>query len=171
MQKFDINSFDTCHTLHLKNMVSMVQLCARLLPSILDRTAVLTPQPKAPPSYWPKRTAEDGLIFWEDGSQQIYDLVRAVTRPFPGAFTFLDDDTARKVFIWRAIPFDMQLQWPGSIPGVIVEVFYDGSFVVRTGDSTLLVLESEGHSFCHHDIGRRVGAAGTPRKIWESLPG
>lgn len=170
VQTFDITPFDTCHTLHFKNMICMVQLCARMLPSILDGTAVLTPQPRGEPSYWPKRSVEDGLMFWEDSSRQIYDLVRAVTRPFPGAFTYLDNDTSRKIFIWRAAPFDTQLQWPGSVPGEIVEVFYDGSFVVRTGDSTVLVLESAGHSFTHSDIGRHLGTGGTPRKVWENLP-
>jgi len=170
VQTFDINPFDTCHTLHLKNMVSMVQLCAQLLPSLLDGTAVLTPQPADQPSYWPKRSAEDGTIFWEDRTVQVFNLIRGVTRPFPGAFTYLDDETARKIVIWRAAPFDTRLQWPASVPGEIVEVFYDGSFVVRTGDDTLLILESEGHSFTHADVGRHLGPAGTPRKTWQNLP-
>src|SRR5262249_1444265 len=119
-QTFDINPFDTCHTLHLKNMICMVQLCARLLPSLLDGTAVLTPQPPSPASYWPKRTAEDGLIFWTDSTWDIYNLVRGVTRPFPGAFTYLNDDISKKIFIWRATPFDTQLQRADAAPGTIV---------------------------------------------------
>jgi methionyl-tRNA formyltransferase len=170
VQTFDINLFDDCHTLHLKNTISMVQLCARLLPSILDGAAKLTSQPKVAASYWPKRSAEDGLIFWDDSTSQIYNLVRAVTHPFPGAFTYLDDSREAQVLIWRAIPFDTRLEWPGSVPGQVLEVFYDGSFVVRTGDSTMLVLESEGHEFRPEDVNRYLGSAGIPRKIWEGLP-
>jgi len=170
VQTFDISVHDTCHTLHLKNMISMVKLCGRLLPSILDGTAELTAQPKSKPSYWPKRTAEDGLMCWEDSTEDLYNLIRAVTRPFPGAFTFLDNDPSKKVLIWRAIPFDAKVQWPGSQPGEILEVFYDGSFVVRTGDSTLLVLESGGHAFTPADIGAFFGPAGNQRKVWTDLP-
>jgi methionyl-tRNA formyltransferase len=170
VQQFDITPFDTCHTLHLKNMTAMVHLCARLLPGLLGGTAALTAQPKEGASYYPKRAAEDGLLYWTDRTEQIYNLVRAVTRPFPGAFTYLDNRADQKLMIWRGIPFDTRLQWEGAAPGEILEVFYDGSFVVKTGDSTFLVLESEGHAFTESDIGRRLGDLGTPRKVWENLP-
>lgn len=170
VQSFDINPFDTCHTLHFKNMVAMVQLCSRLLPSLLDRTALLTPQPNGEASYWPKRDAEDGIIFWQSQTQQIYNLVRGVTKPFPGAFTFVDNVPENRLVIWRAMPFDTQLKWPGTAPGQIVEVFYDGTFVVRTGDGSLLVLESEGLTFTHNDVGRCLGTGGIAGKTWTNLP-
>ena len=158
VQTFDINCFDTGHTLHFKNLVAMAQLCARHVPELLSGNAVLTPQPKERASYYPKRAAEDGLIYWSDSTTEIYNLIRAVTKPFPGAFALLDSDTPEKgVPLARAIPFDTQLQWPNGVPGEIVEVFYDGSFVVKTRDSSLLVIESEGWDFQHEDIGRRFG--------------
>ena len=58
----------------------------------------------------------------------------------------------------------------GGGAGTGVEVFYDGSFVVRTGDSTLLVVESDGHTFTHDDVGRRFGSAGAAHKVWQKLP-
>jgi hypothetical protein len=72
--------------------------------------------------------------------------------------------------VWRAIPFDSRLHWPKAAVGEIVEVFFDGTFVVRTGDSSLLVQEAEGHAFEANDIGRKFGTRGIPRKVWESLP-
>jgi hypothetical protein len=101
---------------------------------------------------------------------EIYNLVRAVTRPFPGAFSFLDNQAEKKVRIWRAIPFDTRLDWPNAVPGQVVAVFGEGAFVVRTGDSSLLVQESEGAPLTHSDVGRRFGDLGTPRKIWPDLP-
>jgi methionyl-tRNA formyltransferase len=170
VQTFDITPFDTGHTLHFKNTVAMVHLCAASLPGLLEGTAPRTPQPTEGASYYPKRGAEDGLIYWTDGTTAIYNLVRAVTRPFPGAFSFLDDDPARRVMVWGAIPFDARLQWPSSAPGEVLEVFYDGTFVVRTGDGTLLVTDCEGHRFTEADVGRVLGDLGTPRKHWENLP-
>lgn len=170
VQTFDITPTDTCHTLHFKNTVAMTQLCVEHLPALLEGTARLTPQPKEGASYYPKRSGEDGLIYWSDSTRDIDALVRAVTHPFPGAYTYFDDDAEQRVLVWRAIPFDARLAWPGTVPGEIVEVFYDGSFVVRTGDSTLLVLESEGRSFTPADVGYRLGHLDRPRKVWENLP-
>jgi methionyl-tRNA formyltransferase len=141
VQEFDINEFDTAETLHFKNRIAMNRLLKVHLPRLLDRTATLTPQPTdVEPTYYPKRTAEDGIIMWEKPAREIYNLVRAVTHPFPGAFTFAGD---AKVLVWRAQPFDNKLRYPEAHPGQVVEVFYNGQFVVRAGDSSLLVLEYE----------------------------
>lgn len=174
VQLFDITPFDTALTLHYKNTLSMVRLCIDHLPSLLDGTARKMPQPAEGATYYPKRGAEDGLLYFEDDAATLYNLVRAVTRPFPGAFAYLDDDRDRPVTIWRAVPFDSRLTWPAARPGEIVAVFHDGGLVVRTGGTagctSLLVQESEGHAFTPADVGRRLGTAGTPRKVWEDLP-
>jgi methionyl-tRNA formyltransferase len=167
---FDITPWDDCRTLHCKNTIVMVQLCAKFLPAILEGTVTLSPQADTAPSYYPKRSETDGIIHWSDTTQSIFNLVRGVTRPFPGAFGFLDDDPARKIRIWRLIPFDTRLNWPGSIPGEILEVFQDQAFVVRTGDGTALVLESEGQVLGPADVGRRLGHLGQPPKDWGPLP-
>ena len=172
VQIFDITPHDTCLTLHMKNLIAMTQLCARLIPSLLDGTIKLKPQPTEGVSFYPKRSAEDGLIYWNDSTADIYNLIRAVTRPFPGAFTLLDDDPNQNYNIWHAIPFDTHLLWPDARSGEIVEVFYDGQYVVKTGDSSLLVIESTGpHGLTSNDIGRRFGSLNMPRKKWEGLPG
>lgn len=49
--------------------------------------------------YCGKRNPKDGKIDWEQSAKDIYNLIRAVSHPYPGAFTFLDD---KKVMIWRA---------------------------------------------------------------------
>lgn len=50
-------------------------------------------------SYFPKRTPADGLIDWRfETSREIHDKVRALTDPYPGAFTFFDD---KKVVILK----------------------------------------------------------------------
>jgi len=170
VQTFDITEHDTCLTLHFKNTLAMIRLCAKTLPGLMDGSAKLEPQPKEGVSFYPKRTPEDGIIHWEDSSQEIYNLVRAVTRPFPGAFSYLDDEKNNKVMIWEVIPFDTKIVWEGHQPGEIVEVFFDGSVVVKTGDSSLMVKEYDGPVLTYRDIGRRFGHLNKPRKVWEDLP-
>ena len=93
-----------------------------------------------------------------------------MTRPFPGAFAYLDDDRQQRVTLWRIIPFDSHLTWPSARPGEILAVFYDGSVLVKTGTTSVLVLESEGHTFSEQDVGRRLGDGGTVRRVWDDLP-
>jgi methionyl-tRNA formyltransferase len=170
VQTFDITAWDDCHTLHLKNTVAMIKLCAEHLPLLLKGIGKLQPQTSEGASYYPKREAADGMIYWEDDTKQIFNLTRAVTKPFPGAFSYLDNDPLKKVIIWKAIPFDTQLVWKEASTGEIVQVFYDGTFVVKTSDSTLFVQDCEGYSFTSDDVGRRFGSLGAPRKKWENLP-
>ena len=49
--------------------------------------------------YWEKRTPEDGLIDLSIGKENKYRLIRAVTRPYPGAFLYTKN---RKLIIWGA---------------------------------------------------------------------
>jgi len=169
-QMFELTPFDTCLTAHFKNQVAMLKICVAALPGLLDGTAPRSEQDAGSASYWPKRAAEDGLVYWSDTTADVYNLIRAVTRPFPGAFAYLDDDPAARVTLWRAIPFDSLLDYAQARAGEIVEVFYDGSLVVKTGDTTLLVQESEGHAFSAADVGRRLGHLDAPRKQWDPLP-
>ncbi|MCA9217243.1 MAG: hypothetical protein KDB27_29440, partial [Planctomycetales bacterium] len=140
------------------------------IPKLIDGTAIPRPQPAEGVSYYPKRQQEDGLIYWTDGSNEIYNLVRAVTHPFHGAFSFLDDDPSIKITIWQLIPFDTHLIWPDAKPGEITEVFGDGSFIVRTGDTSVLIEEYDGIELGVTDVGRRFGHLSLPRKEWKDLP-
>jgi methionyl-tRNA formyltransferase len=46
-----------------------------------------------------KRTPEDGKIDWNQPIENIYNLIRAVSHPYPGAFTFLGRS---KILIWES---------------------------------------------------------------------
>ncbi|HSW31611.1 MAG TPA: formyltransferase family protein [Longimicrobiales bacterium] len=169
-QIFSITPHDTAKTLHYKNVVAMSQLCLRHLPDLIAGHAKLRAQPQEGICYFPKRTEEDGLVYWSDTVTDIYNLIRAVTRPFHGAYTYLDDDEGKKVVLWRAIPFDTHLRWPGAAVGEVIEVFDGGELLVRAGDFTLLVQEFQGVEPSEELVGRRFGHLGIPRKNWGELP-
>ena len=46
------------------------------------------------------RRPEDGLIDWKQPAADIHRLIRAVSRPYPGAFGMYDG--RHQVIIWRA---------------------------------------------------------------------
>ncbi|AIA71965.1 probable formyl transferase [Pectobacterium atrosepticum SCRI1043] len=94
-----IDDEDTALTLHGKCRTAAATLLAQQLPLIRSREIALTPQDDSQASYFGRRTAADGLIDWQKSAHEINNLIRAVTEPYPGAFTFLGE---RKVIIWRA---------------------------------------------------------------------
>ncbi len=79
--------------------VAHVQLIHNVIPLLLADRLQLVSQDESRSSIWPGRTPEDGEI---DLSGSVYDaerLVRAVTRPYPGAY-FLKNGL--KTVVWAA---------------------------------------------------------------------
>ena len=139
-QDFDMNPFDNAKTMHYKSTLAMISLVLKNIERILQNDFTLRKQLDMPPTYYPKRTDEDGIIFWDRDSKEIYNLIRAVTRPFHGAFTFLGES---KIMIWTGYPFDSRLFDPYIWPGTILQVFNNGDFIVKTGDGTVIITEYE----------------------------
>jgi len=159
---FEINEHDTIETLHQKNRVAMLQVLTECLPQIASGEIAPTPQPRGDPSYYPKRTPEDGLIDWSASTRAIHRLVRAVAPPYPGAFAHLD---GRRIGILAAQPFDAALFGSNVAAGTIVDVSVAaGRFVVKTADGSLLVTAFDGIAAADLRVGLRLAgsAAGGP---------
>lgn len=138
-KKFDITPHDNIRTLYYKNVIATQNILADSLVSILQGEVELTQQ-KGEATYYPKRNPEDGAICWKEQTQTIYNLIRAVGKPYPGAFT---EYKSERIFIWDAIPFSDDFVFDSS-PGTIVQVFETtGDFVVKTADGSLLVRDWE----------------------------
>ena len=76
------------------------RLLLATLPSLIDGSAVATPQVEAMATTFGGRTPEDGRIEWRRSAAEVHNLVRAVAPPYPGAFTSLRGDT---VFVHRTV--------------------------------------------------------------------
>jgi methionyl-tRNA formyltransferase len=144
----DIARDETATTLFQRLAEAHVQLIRELVPGLVTRTAPRLPQDPRRASSWPKRTPADGIIDWETRAPYLYDWVRAQTRPYPGAFTFLGDE---KVIVWGARPVDLE----GSEPaGTIVEVSSAGP-VVACGEGGLVLEEVQTNAML--GVGERLG--------------
>jgi methionyl-tRNA formyltransferase len=132
----EIASDETATTLFDRLAKAHVALVQELLPPLLARSAPRIPQDNRRASTWPKRTPADGIIDWETRAPYLYDWVRAQTRPYPGAFTFLGDE---KIVVWRARPVELEQRAPA---GTIVASRPEGH-VVACGEGGLLLEEVE----------------------------
>ena len=125
---------DTALTLSRKLTAAARSLLAEMYPLIAAGRAPRTPQDHGAGTTFRRRTPGDGLIDWARSAWQIYNLIRAVTHPFPGAFTFWD---GRRVFLWCALPPGTQAC--GRPPGTILGVGEGGGLTVATGHGILEV--------------------------------
>jgi methionyl-tRNA formyltransferase len=132
----DVERDDTATTLFERIGDAHVALIRELVPQLLARSAPRIPQDPRRASHWPKRTPVDGIIDWETRAPYLYDWVRAQTRPYPGAFTFLESE---KVVVWRARPVEFEAVVPA---GTIVAERDDGP-VVACGEGALVLEEIE----------------------------
>lgn len=74
------------------------------------------------------RRVEDDLIDWSWPAERVHDLVRAITRPLPGAFACLG---AGRVRIWRGV-VERRLEggWGHLPPGAVLAADGDGLLVI-----------------------------------------
>lgn len=88
-------------------------------------------------SYCTQRIPGDEWIDWSDTSRNIYNKIRAITRPGPGARTQLGQE---EVILWRASYDPAWTRYLG-IPGQVVGRLAGQGVVVKTGDSVVLLAE------------------------------
>jgi methionyl-tRNA formyltransferase len=96
-------------------------LLREALPGLTSGTVRFTPQDESRATYWPARTPEDGRILPTMSVAEVDRLVRAATRPYPGAFIEQGGVTTR---IWRG---RIAAGDPAS-PAVMRLVLADGAF-------------------------------------------
>ena len=98
----DIAFEDTAVILYDKLCRVSAVLLDEILPLIRTGRAPRLVQDARKASYFGGRKPEDGRIDWSWTAMRIYNLIRAVTDPYPGAFSFLPDGT--KIFVWGGVP-------------------------------------------------------------------
>jgi methionyl-tRNA formyltransferase len=129
-KKIEIAFEDDVYTLYMKMTGAARQLMKETLPMLADGSFIRTPQ-TGTSSYFGGRKPEDGLITWEKDVLSLYNLTRAVTHPYPGAFTWL---RGKKLFIWKS---RLEDDTGDGVPG---KVFSSRPLKVATGKGSLGLL-------------------------------
>jgi methionyl-tRNA formyltransferase len=112
----------------------------RQIDALLAGTAQETPQDESQATYFGGRKPEDGRIAWTQTAAQIFNLIRAVTDPYPGAFTDVD---AAHLMVWWAetdTPMTRALYAESNRPGEILSV---APLVVAASDGALELTKVE----------------------------
>lgn len=134
-EMFQINEHDDIRTAQYKNMICSKNLIAKLLKAYESGDISIRTTSQDPDSWYQKRTAKDGRIDLKGRTRDIYNLIRGVAAPFPGAFAFCKGTMVR---IWEAHPFDEMIDFHDFAPGEVIDVF-DDKPIIRTVDGSLLI--------------------------------
>jgi methionyl-tRNA formyltransferase len=139
-REIPITDEDDCNTMYQKVGQTEVEMLEEVLPQIQRGILPRMKQDNSIATVMPKRRPEDGIIDWNRSSRELYNWVRALTEPYPGAFTFVNGE---KVWIWKAQIEQMRL--PSAEPGT-VSVNDAGWTMVATSDGwlRLVSIQKEG---------------------------
>ncbi|WP_153100429.1 formyltransferase [Paraburkholderia hayleyella] len=123
---------DTAAQVFDKVTVAAEQTLWRVLPALLAGEAPHLPNDLAQGSYFGARTPEDGRIDWNQSAQQVYNLIRAVAPPYPGAFTEIN---GTRLIVARA-----RLAAPGALPSDLPVGLHvsDNAVFAQCGDGRAL---------------------------------
>lgn len=127
---------DSARSLYGKLCQAAGLLLDETLPLIKAGNTPGYPQDLASGSYYGGRTPADGRIGWHWPALRIYNLIRAVTAPYPGAFALTRQ--GERMLIWWALP---ETGGTAGEPGSIVR---EGEAVfIRAGEGRLRLIDIE----------------------------
>lgn len=160
--EFPITQVDTCGSVYGKAAAASVRLLQEFVPLLAEGRAPRRRQDEAEATYYPQRKPEQGIIDWNRAAMAQYNWIRALTHPYPGAFTYAPD--GRRLYLWSAeVPAN-----EGAVPappGSIVKVQTGRGVAVATLDGLLIVssMQMEGEEEksadqCVADLGLAEGA-------------
>ncbi|KAB8194437.1 hypothetical protein FH608_014495 [Nonomuraea phyllanthi] len=136
-REFTISRRDDVTAVYRKVTEINVDLLATYIPLLLQGRVVARAQGPGG-SWWEKRRPEDGLIDWARPAPELYDWVRALAAPYPGAFTSL---SGRRLYVHSA---DLIDHGGGEPPGTVLAPVWStgvGGVLVACGSGLLVVRE------------------------------
>ncbi len=137
-EEYIIEESDYVSDVSKKLNTALKPLAQRVLKGLIDGTLIPQKQNEDEATYLLARRPEDGEIDWQKPAKDVYRLIRAVSKPYPGAFGMYDG--LHKIVIWRAEVIQNR-QYIG-IPGQICRIALD-SFDVLGMDAIIRVTEWE----------------------------
>lgn len=128
---------DTGNDILLKFSTLYVPFVNDILKQITEKSLSRITQNNELSTYFPKRTSEDGKINWDWQKERIHNWVRAQAYPYPGAFTFANQ---QKIIIDK-IEYS-EFGFTSEIPnGSIISIY---PFIVKTSNGAIKIASIRG---------------------------
>jgi len=134
--EIEITPQATISDLHREANLRFPKLVLDVVSALEEGTLKPRKQDSRMAAYWHQRNDADGRIDWQNSAMEIYNLVRAVTRPYPGAFCSYD---GRQVRIFGTTLPSMRIR---GFPGRVLRLQGKGPYVV-CGEGALMIDDYE----------------------------
>lgn len=134
-----IDYADDAESLYNKVMEKAANQLVEVLRGFENNTLNVVDQSAKEGNVWRKRGKEDGKIDWRMSSRGIYNLVRALTRPYVGAHILYQ---GKEYKVWKVREI-YDSRYENIEPGKVINVKSDQNFLVKTGDNLIEVLECD----------------------------
>ena len=139
-KRVPITPEDSALTLFAGMTAAAGELMQEIYPALRQGAAPKITQDHSQASYFGGRRPEDGRIDWQQGAKEIYNLVRAVTHPYPGAFTTFQ---GRRLFIWWGQPLTAARSQPQGAPGQILACLPGEGLLTATARGHFLITRAQ----------------------------
>ncbi len=137
-KRFSYDQFDDIRTSYYKACLLTSSMIINLLKDKNFKKKSFKEQNEKNAEYFPKRVPSDGFIDWNLDKINIFNLIRSLTKPYPGARSLINEN---EVIIWKGHPFKLELDLSRKKNGEIFKVFYNGDLLVKCGDGLILITE------------------------------
>ncbi len=139
-KEFNILYNDDAMSLYNKIIKIAKQQIEEFLPLLKSGNFIKIKQDHSKANYWRKRNKKDGEIVFRMDSKAIYNLVRALTKPYVGAHLIYKEE---EIKVWKVIEEKCLIK--NIEPGKIIEV-KDNTILVKCYDNAIRIIE---HEFKH----------------------
>ena len=138
-QLVQIDYNDDAMSLYEKVMKVATEQLERIVYQFSHDIVKMTPQNIMQGNFWRKRGKKDGEIDWRMSSRSIYNLVRALTKPYVGAH-FIYQNQEYKVWKVKEI---VTHEFDNIEPGKVLKVDSQDRFQVKAGENVIEVLSCD----------------------------
>ena len=135
-ERFLIEPRDDIQTVFDKATLAAMDLLKRSIPLIRAGKAKRLQQDKTKATFLPRRKPDQGQIDWTSSAQAVYNLIRALTRPYPGAYFFWSGE---KVWVWKAAPSGKVETKQEKSAGDIVQIIPGKGIRISCGEGAILM--------------------------------
>ena len=130
---FPITDEDDAATVRERIRHESARLLEEHLPGLAAGTAPRLRQPAEGATYGEQRRPDDGAIDWTRSSREIFNWVRGLTRPYPGAFSSAG---GRRVHVWKVRPVEGAGPGAGRVGGEA------GRLIAGSADGAVEILDA-----------------------------
>jgi methionyl-tRNA formyltransferase len=133
-QQVPILFTDSANNLYKKLVKAQFSVFKSFLEDVLQDSITEFEQNHGMSTYGRRRKPLDGIIDWNQSGFDIYNFIRALGKPYPGAFTYF---RGKKIFIWSALLYENHSEQRS--PGTIIECILPNTIRVQCSRGSILL--------------------------------